>query len=105
MIDAKANSLAPELIGQAPKGRFRVSKRAVGLYFILIGLFLIYMGWTALRLNVGGSEACGNYNVSTVAHTERTFAWAFVNPTGNVSQYVGVVCGQLQKSYNLLLPS
>jgi hypothetical protein len=98
------NVLPAGLAGQAPKGRFMVSKRAVVLYFAVIALLLAYIGYTAMRLGVSLNVPCGAYNASQVAHAEVTFAWAFVHPGANVSAYVSHVCAGLQQSYKLQLP-
>lgn len=93
-----ADILPEDLAVQAPAGHFRVDKKSVLVYFIGLALLISYMLWTLGRLDVSGAEPCGAYNVSTIAHAEETFAWAFVNPGGNVSQRVAVVCGGLEQS-------
>ena len=103
-MEENVNVLPNGLAGQAPKGRFMVSKRAVLLYFAVIGLLLLYMGYTAIRLGVSPDVQCGAYNASQVAHAERTFAWAFAHPGANVSAYVSTVCAGLQSSYRYQLP-
>ena len=104
-MEENVNVLLAGLAGQAPKGRFRISKRAVVVYFAVIALLLAYMGYTAMRLGVSPNVQCGAYNVSQVAHAEVTYAWAFVHPGANVSAYVSHVCAGLQQSYKLQLPS
>ena len=102
-MEKNVNVLPNGLAGQAPKGR-RISKRAVLLYFGVIAIVLLYMGYTATRLGVSPNVQCGAYNVSQVAHAEVTYAWAFVHPEANVSAYVSQVCTELQQSYKLPLP-
>ena len=104
-MEENVNVLPNGLAGQAPKGRSMFSKRTVVLYFAVIALLIAYMGYTAIRLNVNPNVQCGAYNVSQVAHAEVTFAWAFTHPGANVSAYVSHVCGGLQQSYKLHLPS
>ena len=104
-MEENVNVLPNGLAGQAPKGRFRISKRAVLLYFGVIAIVLLYMGYTATRLEVSPNVQCGAYNVSQVAHAEVTYAWAFTHPGANVSAYVSHVCNRLQQSYKLQLPS
>ena len=104
-MEENVNVLPNGLAGQAPKGRFRISKRAVMLYFGVIALMLLYMGYTATRLGVNPNVQCGAYNASQVAHAEVTFAWAFTHPGANVTAYVAHICSGLQKSYGLELPS
>lgn len=104
MIDEKINVLPPELLGQAPKGRFRISKRVLVLYFAVIALLFAYMGYTAMRLGVSLNVPCGAYNASQVAHAEFTYAWAFAHPGANVSAYVSHVCAGFQKSYKVPIP-
>lgn len=102
-MEENVNVLPAGLAGQAPKGRFRISKRTVVLYFAVIALLLAYMGYTAMRLGASPNVQCGAYNASQVAHAERTFAWAFVHPEANVSAYVSQVCAGLQRQ-GLQLP-
>ena len=104
-MEENVNVLPNGLAGQAPKGRFRISKRAVLLYFGVIAIVLLYMGYTATRLGVSPNVQCGAYNVSQVAHAEVTYAWAFTHPEANVSAYVSHVCAGLQQAYKLQLPS
>lgn len=102
-MEENVNVLPNGLAGQAPKGRF-ISKRAVLLYFGVIAIVLLYMGYTATRLEVSPNVQCGAYNVSQVAHAEVTYAWAFTRPGANVSAYVSHVCAGLQQSYRIQLP-
>ena len=100
----EVNQIPKEFESQKPKGKFFVSKKAVILYFAFIALLLAYMGWTAIRLPSSPNTACGSYSYAQISHAERTYAWAFVHPTGNVKLYVQTICKDLN-STSLVLPS
>ena len=99
----EVNQIPKEFENQEPKGKFFVSKKAVMLYFAVIIILILYMVGTAMRLP-NGSQTCGTYSYNQVAHAERTYAWAFVHPTGNIKQYVQTICKDLN-STSLILPS